>query len=149
MGGKPTSSSILCLFLGLCLSLFLPTFFIFCEKQRRSEKVKVIVNQLCLNLCDLTDCSLPGSSVHGILQARILEWVDIPLSKGSSWPRDQSQVACAGRFFIIWATSEAPDKMDQTNKTCQKCKHKSHTLFNQHLWRVKSELSVKGHFLKY
>ena len=51
------------------------------------------------------DCSLPGSSVHGILQARILEWVAIPSSKGSSWVRDQTLISCiAGRFFTIWAT---------------------------------------------
>ena len=53
------------------------------------------------------DCSRPGSSVHAILQARILEWVAISFSRGSSWPRDQTQVFCtAGRFF----TSEAPVK---------------------------------------
>ena len=43
------------------------------------------VTQSCLTLCDLLDCNPPGSSVHGILQARILEWVVIPLSRGSSW----------------------------------------------------------------
>ena len=54
------------------------------------------------------DCSLPGSSVHGILQERILEWVTFPFSRGSSWPRDRTWVFCiAGRFFIIWATREA------------------------------------------
>ena len=53
-----------------------------------------------VSLCDPTDCSLPGSSVHGILQARVLEWVAMPFSKGSSQPRDQTQVSCfAGRFF--------------------------------------------------
>ena len=52
--------------------------------------------------------TLPGSSVHGILQARILEWVAIPFSRGSSWPRDQTQVPCMeGIFFIIWATRES------------------------------------------
>ena len=45
--------------------------------------------QLCPTLCDPMDCSLPGSSVHGILQARILEWVTIPFSRGSSQPRNQ------------------------------------------------------------
>ena len=55
------------------------------------------------------DCSLPGSSVHGILQVRILEWVAIPFFRGSSGPRDWTWVSCiAGRFFIIWATREAP-----------------------------------------
>ena len=48
--------------------------------------------------------SLPGYSVHGILQARILKWVAIPFSRGSSWPRDQTLVFCiVGRFFTIWA----------------------------------------------
>ena len=53
------------------------------------------------------NCSLPGSPVHGILQARILEWVAIPFSRGSSQGRDQTQVSCvAGRFFTVWATRE-------------------------------------------
>ena len=52
--------------------------------------------------CDPMDCSLPGSSVHRILQARMLEWVAIPFSRGSSQPRDQTWVSCiAGRFFTI------------------------------------------------
>ena len=49
--------------------------------------------QLCLTLWDPSDCSLPGFSVHGILQARILEWASISSSRGSSWPRDQNQVS--------------------------------------------------------
>ena len=68
--------------------------------------VKVLVAQLCPTLCDSTDCSPPGSSVHGILQARILEWVAMPFCRGSSQPRDQTQVSCtAGKFFTVWATS--------------------------------------------
>ena len=64
----------------------------------------VLVVQLCPTLCDPMDCGLPGSSVHGILQARILEWVAIPFSGGSSQPRDGARVSClAGRFFTIWA----------------------------------------------
>ena len=51
------------------------------------------------------DSSPPGSSIHGILQARILEWVAIPFSRGSSWPRDRTWVSCiAGWFLTIWAT---------------------------------------------
>ena len=70
-------------------------------------KVKVSVAQLCLTLCDPMDCSLKGSSVHGILQGEILEWVAIPFSRGSSWPRYWTQVSClAGRFFTVWATRE-------------------------------------------
>ena len=57
------------------------------------------------------DSSLPASSVHGILQARILEWVAIPFFRESSRPRDQSHASCtAGRFFTIWATKETPYK---------------------------------------
>ena len=53
------------------------------------------------------DCSLPRSSVHGILQTRILEWAAIPFSRGSSQPRDWTWVFCiAGRFFTIWTTRE-------------------------------------------
>ena len=59
--------------------------------------------QSCPILCDPMDRSLPGSSVHGILQARILGWVAMPSSRGSSQPRDQTCVSCisftAGRFF--------------------------------------------------
>ena len=51
-------------------------------------KVKVLVTQLCPALCSPMDCNSPGSSVHGILQTRILEWVVIPFSRGSSQPRD-------------------------------------------------------------
>ena len=55
------------------------------------------------------DCSHPGSSVHGILQARILEWVAISFSRGSSPPRNWTRVSCiAGRFFTNWSMREAP-----------------------------------------
>ena len=70
--------------------------------------VCVLVAQSCPSLCDPMDCSPPGSSVHGILQARILEWVAMLSSRGSSQPRDQTQVFhIAGGFFIIWVTREA------------------------------------------
>ena len=60
-------------------------------------------------LYDPVDCSLPGFSVHGILQARILEWVAISFSRGSSQPRDGTQVShIGGRRFNLWATREAP-----------------------------------------
>ena len=56
--------------------------------------------QSCPTLCNPIDCSLPGPSVHGLFQARILEWVVISYSRGSSRPRDRTQVSClAGRFF--------------------------------------------------
>jgi len=66
-----------------------------------------LCSQSCLTLCDPMDCSPPGSSVHGILQARILEWVAMPSSTGSSRPRDRTRVSCvsctAGRFFTAEA----------------------------------------------
>ena len=61
------------------------------------------VTQLCLILCDTLDCSLPGSSVHGIFQARILEWVPISSSRGTSWPRDRTHISCIsciGRLIL-------------------------------------------------
>ena len=73
---------------------------------RPVRKVKVLVALSCLTLCDPMDCSPPGSSVHGILQARKLEWVAIPFSRGSSWPRDPTKVSCiAGKCFTTWATT--------------------------------------------
>ena len=77
----------------LCLSIFF---------QSESE-----IAQSCLTLCDLVDCSPPGSSVLVILQARILEWVVISFSRESSRPRDRTQVPrIAGRHFNLWATGK-------------------------------------------
>ena len=59
-----------------------------------------LVAQSCLTLCDPMDCSLPGSSLHGISQARILEWVTISFSKGFSQPRDRTLVSCVGRQIL-------------------------------------------------
>ena len=75
------------------------------KQQLQSESVsRSVVSDFLWHM----DCSPPGSSVHGISQAKILECVVIPFSRGSSWPRAQIQVSCiAGRFFTIWATREA------------------------------------------
>ena len=99
------------------LSIFSSCFFYFRWKDKsisfyfifaRSRISESEVAQSCPTLCDPMDCSLPGSSVHGILQARILEWVAISFSRGSSWPRDRTQVSCiAVRRFNLWATREA------------------------------------------
>ena len=71
-----------------------------------------LVAKLCLTLCDPMDCSPPGSSVHRILQARRLEWVAMPSSRGSSRPKDPTHVSYvsyfAGGFFTTSATWEAP-----------------------------------------
>ena len=67
-----------------------------------------ILSQSCLTPLNPTDCSLPGSSVRGILQARILEWVATSFFRGSSKPTDWTWVFCiAGIFFILWAIREA------------------------------------------
>ena len=72
----------------------------------------------CIQLCNPMDCSLPGSSVHGILQARILEWVVISFSRGSSQGRDWTRVSwIAGRFFTVWATREAQTSPNSRLKT--------------------------------
>ena len=79
-------------------------------RRRRELHVQIScllsVTQSCLTLCNPMNCSPPGSSVHGILQARILLWVVVILfSRGSSQPRDQTWVShIAGRFFTVWAT---------------------------------------------
>ena len=71
--------------------------------------VYVLVIQSCPTLCDCLDCSPPCFSVHGILQARILEWIAIPFSRGSSWPRNGTPASCIkGRFFTAQATREVP-----------------------------------------
>ena len=63
----------------------------------------------CQTLCDPMDCSLSGSSIHGIFQARVLEWAAISFSRGSSRPRDWTWVSrIVGRRFTVWATREVP-----------------------------------------
>ena len=77
----------------------------------------LLVAQLCPALWDSIDCSLPGSSVHGISQVRTLEWVAISFSRESVQPRDWTCVFCiSGRFFTFWATREAPSILVTTDK---------------------------------
>ena len=67
------------------------------------------VTQSCLTLCDLMNCSLPGSSVHGDSPGKNIGWVAMPSSRGSSQPWDQTQLSCiAGGFFTSWSIREAP-----------------------------------------
>ena len=85
----------------------LPHHFV---NEEDSVNVLFLVTQLCPILCDPTDCSPPGFSVHGILQARLLEWVAMPSSRASSQPRDQTQVShITGEFLTVWATREAQE----------------------------------------
>ena len=68
----------------------------------------VLSHSVITDSCNSMDCSLPGSPVHEISQARILEWIAISFSRGSSKPRDRTQFSCiAGRLFTNWATREA------------------------------------------
>ena len=89
--------------------------FIFVYGARKQSRVV----QLCPTFCDPVDCSPPGSSVHEILQARILEWVAISFSRGSSQPRDRTQVFCiAGRRFNLWATRKAGQVPHNSESKC-------------------------------
>ena len=95
--------------------------------------VYVLFAQLCLTHCDPMDCSLPGSSVHGIFQPRILEWVVISFSRASSQPRDQTHISCvsciAGRFFTPWDMGEANSCTAHTKSPARK-------LGGLHLWQL-------------
>ena len=98
-----------------------PFFFYIINHSVIHLKVKVLVTQSCLILCDPLDCSLTVSSVHGILQARILEWVAIPFSKESSQSRDQT---CASRTVGRFFTTELPGKpMIQSSMTVHTSQH--------------------------
>ena len=64
--------------------------------------------QSCLTFCDPIDCNPPNSSVHVIFQARIVKWVAIPFSRGSSWPRDWTQVSCLAADSLLFEPSGKP-----------------------------------------
>ena len=81
----------------LTLNLLLPSF-----------TSRVLVPHLCLTLCDPMGCSLPGSSVHGVLQARIPEWVAMPSSRESSWPRDWTRISCGSWITGSFCITELP-----------------------------------------
>ena len=88
------------------------------------------VAQLCPTLCDPMDCSLPGSSIHGILQVRVLEWIAVSFSRRSSQPRDRTWVSCiAGRRFTVWATGEDPDYKQDPQKQPVVSDHNFRTIF--------------------
>ena len=88
------------------------------KKKKRKEKGCA---QSCLSLCNPMDCSPLGSSVHGIFQARILEWGAISYSRRSSWPRDWtcvSCVSCIGRWILYhWTTWEILQTIEQLMKS--------------------------------
>ena len=89
------------------------------------------VTQLCLTLCDPIDCTPPGSSIHGILQARILESIAMPPSRGSSPPRDWTQVPCiAGRLFTMWTTREGAREATREFALARICKTQEKSVKN-------------------
>ena len=91
-------------FFACFLSCIISALFDPLTPQRKKESEGT---QSCPTLCEPLDCSPPGSSVHGIFQARVLEWVAISFSRGSSWPRDRTWVSgITGRLFTIWATRD-------------------------------------------
>ena len=79
--------------------LFAPSLYLQLYGNDESHAVDQFL-QSCLILCNPMDCSPPGSSVHGISQARILVWVAISFSRGSSWPRDRTCISCIGRWIL-------------------------------------------------
>ena len=86
--------------------------------------VCVLAAQSCPTLCDPADCSLPGFSVHGILQARILGWIAIPFSRGTSQPRNRTLVSCiTGRFFTVWATGTSLCQTHNSQEKPYNCPH--------------------------
>ena len=113
---------------------------------------EVKVAQLCPTFCDPMDCSLPGSSVHRILPARILEWIASPFSMESSRLRDQTQVSCiVGRFFTVWAIREALSVHTHTHthtNTHTLCVYNTHTHTHTHCCELnqKSEEEDGNHY---
>ena len=126
---------------GDCVRMFIARLFIKLKLERTHSKCLVVIElnkklgcihtmeycvcvhakllQSCLTLCDPIDYSPPGSSVHGILQARTLEWLTMPSSRGTSQPRDRTQISCvsciAGRCFTIEPQGKASGIL-QNNK---------------------------------
>ena len=126
--------------------------------------LKVKVAPLCLTLCGPMDCSLPGSSVHGIFQARILEWVAIPSSRRSCQPRDWTQAShTGGGFLTVWATREALKALVKAIKKKKKTSWVTwyfpspgnlgcclrHETFIAKIGSNHSKLGKAGHFARY
>ena len=123
--------------------------FAFCAKIQSV----FLVTKLCLTLCDPMDCSLPGSSVHGIFQARILEWLAISFSRGSSWPRDRTHISCiTGRFFITEPPGKPIDRVYDTEFlpfTQKSWLLEVWSKQNLHLYQVNIQLWIEVNILPY
>ena len=103
------------------------------------------VAQSYLTLWDPMDCSLPGSYVHGIFQAIVLEWIAISFSRGSSWPKDRTQVSCiVDRRLTVWATREE----FLTVKVMEKSKHLYHPIGTAFQGNKIAPVDEKLHFIQ-
>ena len=83
-----------------CTNIDFPLAVVYCVRSKSLH--------LCLTFCDSTDYRPPGSSVHGILQARVLEWVAISFSRGSSQPRDRTRISCNADGFLTTGPQGKP-----------------------------------------
>ena len=102
-----------------------------------NQKNQSEVTQSCLTLCSPMDCGPPGSSVHGIFQARVLEWVAISFSRRSSQPRNRTQVShIVGRCFTVWATREVL-QCEGTLKTRQQVEEATSCVISS-LWNIQN-----------
>ena len=100
----------------VCMYVWLSPFTVHLKISHCSSALGVYA-QSCLTPCNPLDCSLPGSSVHGIFQARILEWIAISSSRGSSSPRDETLNSCIGRQILYLCTTwEEPNCLYSNTK---------------------------------
>ena len=110
------------------IGLHFPLYFSSTNPKISLSFVHTKLLQQCPTLCNLLDCSPPGSSIRGILQARILQWVTVPSSRGSYQPRDRTQVSCgsciAGGFFTTEPLRKSPhcSKYELKKSLPQLCK---------------------------
>ena len=88
--------------------------------KRTWQNLKVLIAQPCPTLCNRMDCSPSGFSVHGIFQARILEWVAISFLRGSSWPRDWTCISCIGRSSLYYLSPQGSPKSEKNFKKKKK-----------------------------
>ena len=119
--------------LATCVTITRHVTFVALESQSESE-----VAQSCPTLCDPMDCSLPDSSICGIFQARVLEWAAISFSRGSSRPRDRTQVPqIVGQCFTIWATREVPGVPEEKENSVRLKKKKINERMakNSQIWQ--------------
>ena len=106
-------------------------------------RVHALSLQLCLTLSNPMDCSLPGSSVHGVFTARILEWVAMLSSRGSSWPRDQTWVFCIVARFFTTEPLEKPRAGREPSPKTQPCLHSDPTFLASRTLRNEWLLSLR------